>query len=210
MSTANALVDMCEERFRDSTNLIYSAAYWLNRINDAYMEVINASPFWPFLQTSPTNLSYSAQAANVALPADTLRVDAVFNATDNYPLTVLDGDAEAWATFPSLTTDFGMPLFYRVYAGAIELYPRPSATTSLRLMTALAPVELTGAAEPIFPESWHRLLVLGALAKGYEDDDNPGPASNYRAQFDRGIEQMKDALLVPQAETYAPLIDRWD
>jgi hypothetical protein len=209
MSTFSALAARCATRFHDSTNMLVSTNTWVDYLLDTNADVVNASPWWPFHDVEAT-LVYDAGAANEDLPADTLRVDAVFNDTDNIVLRQILGDVEVLEMFPDPANNLGTPTYYRIYANKIELHPRPSVATTLRLFTVKGTTTLTGSDEPPFPEQFHSILIPGALARAYEDDDNPEAAALHWSRFMEGLEQMKNTLLVPQTESYPSIEDRWE
>lgn len=211
MADRQTLRERCEARFRDTNNDILSDGNWDDYLNDAYQDVQAETPWWPWFETRDESLSYTAQAASVALPTDAWRVSAVMNATSNYPLVPLEGTTGAIDSYPFITTEFSSPTHYRVYNNTIELFPRPDQTIDLYVeydapsATLAADVD-----EPVFPEQFHGILVYGALAKAYEDDGNPQQAGIYRGHFDRQLERLKDSLLPTRFERYHAIVDTWD
>lgn len=207
----NALRDRCESRFGDTTNRIITDTEWLDYLNDAYMEVVAAEPNWPFLETRTTNLVVTAGTGEVALPTDVWRVTAVYNATDGIPLAPIPGQAQFRSYFPSPSSNPGIPLWYRLRGSTLEVYPYASAATTLHVDHPAPPAALNaGGDEPAFPEHHHRLLVVGALAKAYEDypdKDVPNAPALYEARFQRGIEKMRVELLLPRHDGYPTIVD---
>jgi hypothetical protein len=202
-----AIVDRAEARFGDSSNAVYSAADWLSFVNDAYTDVVTADPLWPFLEGRDTSISLSVGDAEKPLPADVWHVLSVYNATDKLPLAPIPGRAEFRHYFPDPGAALGIPLYYRLRGNTIEFYPRPAATTAIHLDVLVPPAALATNTEPVFPEQFHNLLVYGALAKAYEDDENPEMAATFQGRFDRGIERMRLFLLSPRTEEYPQIQD---
>jgi phosphoenolpyruvate carboxylase len=101
----------------------------------------------------------------------------------------------------------GIPLYYRLRANTLEVYPRPATTTSLHLDVLTAPVVLGLGDEPVFPEVYHRALIVGAIAKAYEDDGNVQQAGAFQARFDRAVASMRLELLGPREEGYPAVVD---
>lgn len=204
-----ALRDRCESRFGDTANRIVTEAEWLDYLNEAYMEVVGAEPMWPFLETRTTSLTISAGGQSVALPTDVTRVTAVFNATDKIPLAPIPGQAQFRHYFPD-TSSQGMPLFYRLYAGNIDVYPTSQSAITLHVDHPAPSVPLAlGADEPAFPEQYHNLLVYGALSLAYEDypEIDPQGADRNRGRFTRLLENMRVELLQPRHEGYPGIMD---
>lgn len=194
-----ALVDRAELRFGDTTNAVYSEVEWLAYVNDAYMDVITAAPSWPFMESRDTSLEVTS-SGSTTLPDDVWRITAVYNATDGISLAPIPGQAEYRRYFPQPAEGLGMPLFYRLQGRTLEVYPFPAVTTALHLDVLVPPAEVTLVTEPIFAEQWHRILVLGALAKAYEDDENPQQAAVFQGRFDRMLRDMQMDLLSPRTE----------
>lgn len=203
----SAIVDRCEARYGDTGNAVVSAADWLEYVNDAYMDVVAADPYWPFLETQTTGLSVTGGTGSVALPADAWRVTSVYNSTDKIPLTPIPGRSNYRRYYPDPASSLGVPQFYRLRGATLEVYPWPSSTTLLTIDTATPPAALTTGTEPIFPEQYHRILVVGALAKVYEDDANAAMAASHQARFDRLLQAMRTDLLSPRDEGFPQILD---
>lgn len=201
----------CRTRFRDPNQNIVTDAEWTSYLNDAYRAVIAASPFWPFLEVvSCAALVVSAGTRGIALPTDVTRVTAVRNATDNIPMVPLSGTTEHIRIDPEQSTT-GVPEFYRIYAGRIEVWPIPNSDTTLHVEYPAPPAMLSGASdEPVFPEQYHNLLVEGALYRAYVDDGNLEQASVHEAQY-AGIlgAMLFDLLGTAREDSYPTIVDNW-
>lgn len=202
----DALVARAETRFRDTNNNVYSPAEWADYVNDAYLDVVAADPYWPFLESRDTSLSVTAGTNTVTLPADVWRVTAVYNATDSFPMHPLHGRSEYRTWYPD-ATQTGSPTFYRLRGNILEVFPTAAATTEIDVDTFDPPATLGAADEPVFPSQYHRLLVSGALAYAYDDDGNLQQGALHRGRFEQGIERMRADLLSPRLETYPTVID---
>lgn len=197
----DALVARCETRYQDSANDLWTAAEWASYVDDAYSEVLAYHPRWPFLEARATNLVVSAGANTVDLPDGVWRVAAVFNATNGFPMSQIDGRGEYRQHFPDATP--GHPSVYQVRANTLEVFPYASADTTLHVDHFVHPAGLdNGTDEPIFPRPYHRILVDGALALAYTDDGNSEAASLAQQRFVAGIERLKDDLFDVRTEFY--------
>lgn len=202
------MVLRCAARFRDVAYDIVTAAQWASYLEDAYQDVVAASPYWPFLESRATvNVTTTG---TVALPSDSWKVTAVYNDTDKYPLAPIDGRVEYRHMFPDPAAAVGPPRYYRLRGANIDVFPTPLVTTALILDTRLPPAALTASTEPIFPEQYHRALVSGALAYAYEDDGNPAQAGIHRGTFDKLLYAMIQDLLDTRTEHYPTILDTWD
>lgn len=207
-----ALRDRCEQRFRDPTNSIVTEAQWALYLNEAYRDIIGASPFWPFKEVVSTGtLTVDAGTAYVDLPADTERVFSVRNATDDIPLSQVDGRTAHVIEWPN-GDETGVPTHYRIYAGRIYVFPMPTADTVLDVEYPAPPADLSaGSDEPDFPENHHSLLIEGALKRAHEDDGDFARADRCKLAFDEGLAAMKVDLLAPPRQDHYPTIgdDFW-
>lgn len=201
------LVDRAEARFGDSANAVYSADEWLAYLNEAQSEVFSATALWPFFETLNTSLSITGGTGTVALPTDVTRVSSVYNATDEFALVPIPGQSQVKHWFPDPESSLGTPQWYRVYAGKIEVYPWPSVTTEIDVEHPVAPADIAAGTEPVFPEQYHRILILGALAHAYQDDENLAMARSYQDRFDRMLAGMISDLLSPKQEGYPEIVD---
>lgn len=202
-----ALIARCQTRFRDEDAAVLDTTEWTGYLNDAYMDVVAASPLWPFLEARDETLSVAAGSGTVTLPADGWRVSAVYNATDGVPLIQLDGRAEYRHWFPNPSQSLGTPSFYRQRSNTLEVYPWAQVATELDVDLYLPPAALTTGQEPVFAEQYHRVLVAGALAYAYEDDGNLEQANVQRSRFNQLLGDMLTDLLGPRGESYPAIID---
>lgn len=206
-----ALQARCAERFRDPTNKIVTATQWKSYLNEAYHDVVNASPFWEFKEVvSNGSLTVNAGSQYVALPTDAVRVLAVRNATDDVVLHQLDGRRAHLDAYPD-GDDTGVPTYYRVFAGRIYVFPTPEANTVLDIETMSPPVDLSsGSDEPVFPEPFHSMLIEGALARAHADDGDFNRQASCQAAFDGTLSRMLSDLLGTAREDHYPaIIDDW-
>lgn len=202
-----AMADRCAFRFGDTTHEVIDDTEWLAYLNEAYSAVVADDPFWPFLEVQNSSLSVTAGTGTVALPADTWRVSSVYSVTDKWPLSPIPGRAAYRSWFPDPANNLGTPGYYRLQGAVLEVYPWPAATTTLAVNIATPPAAITLATEPLFPEQYHMLLVHGALAQAYEDDESQGMAQSHNARYERLLQGMKTDLLSSRDEGFHPVID---
>lgn len=202
------LTTTCELRFRDTANAIVSEPLWLEYLNLSHVDVVTADPYWPFLESQTTSLVVSSGAGTVALPTDSLRVSAVYNATRDVALVPIDGRSEYRHWFPNADENLGTPQFYRLRGSTLEVYPFADTATTLHVDYFVHPGALVSG-EPVFPEAYHRILVHGALAYAYEDDGQLQQADVHRAQFERLLQRMRMDLLSPRTESFPMIVDNF-
>ena len=202
----------CKSRFRDLNNSVYTDQEWTAYLNEAYDDITNDSPWWPFMQAKNTAVNYPAQAASIPLPGtDTWRVIEILDATDRYPLAPLFGGSAVFAAYPYADTTFGNPLHYRLFNNTLEVYPRPLVAITLNIEYMTPPLDLAADTDvPVFPAQYHLAIVSGALARAYEDDGNGQQSQIHWARLDEIVDDMKSDLLGARQETYPIIQDVWE
>lgn len=204
----DAIQAVCVARFRDSSNVIVSAADWQRYMNEVIRKVNGSTPLWPWLQTSTdASLSVTAGSRSTALPTDVLQVNSVYDDTNNQPLTSFMGRSGHWAEVSP--TEVGLPVYYRVRGSNLEVYPLPETTTTLRVEVLTWPGDVACSAEPPWPETFHYLVVEGALALAYQDDGNMAWHDAHWSKFEAGLAEMKMAILQFQQQGYTQIRDTW-
>lgn len=203
MTTLANLAVRCASRFRDTANSIYTATEWKSYLNDAYREVAQN----PLIRTFEAySSSYTVTTTGTAsLPADTLMVIAVRDITNDRDLRQVHGtrNRNAYAN-----ADAGAPDGYFVRGSSIVLVPPPTATTTLGITYVGGYADLTDSDEPPFPESFHHILVDGAMALAHEDDGNPEAATRAADRFGQGQARLVQALAaLPEGGEYVQIID---
>lgn len=130
MTTASQLITAAGVRFKDPNNRVISTATWATYLNLAYNEVNKTSPLWPWLESSEQTLSFSASNRTAALPTDVFQVNWAYDITDDYRLVDQQGRGDQWHQ-DHLRSETGQPVTYRLRAGNMELFPTPSAATTV-------------------------------------------------------------------------------
>lgn len=197
-----------KHRYRDMSGIEVADVTWTNFLNDAYTDVLGASPFWPFMEARSIALVIPAAGDNdVALPAGVGRVLSVFNTTDNYALEELVGRSP-FDAYPLLAASTGTPQSYRVFGSTLEVYPYPVVATTVRVEYPVAAALLaTDSDSPVFPAQYHRCLVDHALASARLDDGAESMADRLMGRFSRTLEQMKQDLLTVRGDSYPTIQD---
>jgi hypothetical protein len=210
MATMATLRVKAASRFRDAGNDVISTEQWCNYINDAYDEVNQASPFWPWMETRNQSVSVTAGARTGNLPADVVTVNSVFNSTDDVAMHPNDGKGAQFRGGGS-ATETGPPRSYRLSGSTIEVYPLPLVTTTLILEVVVSPTRMIDGGAPAYPTAYHHDLVTGALALAYLDDGNQEMYNIHWANFQSKIEKMKNTILAARSEQYPVIRDSfWD
>lgn len=217
MFTSN-LVARCKTRFKDTTSRIITDAEWLAYLNEAYEEVISAHPDWPWLHKIQQE-TVSAGTSEIDLAYGTTRILSVFNRTDEirmYPFPDTIGTHHDHYANDAT----GAPDAYRFLQGAnssdqhdprLVIYPTPTRSTVIDIEAYVdTPAQLSTApldVEPFFPVAHHTMLVHGALAKAYEDDDEFDRSDRHRARFLQMLATLQTLAGLPSTEGYPGIRD---
>lgn len=198
------------ERFGDQSNQVYAVGYWNNRLQEAYRRVHGSSPFWPWLENRNSAVSITANTNSAALPTDFRRALAVFNSTDMIPMVELTGKREYRRLYPAGIVSTGVPIHYRFQANTIEVFPTPTATTTIALDFAAKPGTFSNDTDiPEWPEDWHDLLTEYAIAYAYLDDGNLDQYQAHMSVFTTQLGELTRAVLEARGDGYPQIDDNW-
>lgn len=184
-------------------------------IEDAYGDILAESNDWPFLVHDETVQvpagQYSKGPENHR--ARVIKDVYLVNAGIEKPLGQMH--PLDWAEYRA-ENPTGTPQHYKVeYLNnvlLVHITPTPTAPVNLRIRYVRDVDGLgTDSAQPAFPSRYHRLIVLAALTRAYEDvpsADNAETAKLVRADRDRRMKQMVDDFSVVSEDraeiAYAP------
>lgn len=200
----------CALRFQDPGFKIVDNPGWLGYLNDAYRDVINASPWWPFLEVlHDQSLVFTAGTRTMPLPATVLRVASVYNLTAQFKCSSIEGHTQHILRYPD-QTETGPIQRYRIIGSDMQVWPLPDTTTTLTIDYWSAPADLAAGGDvPAFPAQWHNALVEGALARAYIDDGALSQAAAYQTRFDLTVLRMVRDLHSGQQDRNPEIVDDW-
>lgn len=206
MTTATNLGVSAAARFKDPSNRVITAANWLIYCNMAYKRANNSNPFFPWNEAAAATIAFTAGTRTANLPTDTLAVNWAYDTTDDYRLVPQEGRGDQWHQ-DHLASETGQPVTYRIRGSQMELFPTPSANTTVTIEAVTAPVALAGSDSPIWPSTFHDMLIEGMLAYAYLDTGSTEQYNAHLAEFDKGIKDMQNIVLNARTETYVPIRD---
>jgi hypothetical protein len=193
-------------RFGDASNAIITDTVWKDYVNEAYRDICSLEP-WPFLEAATTNVSVTASTRSASLPTNVWRVQAVYNSTDNIPMSPLHNPAQQFWEFPE-QDETGVATLYRIRGALIEVFPMPAATTTLTLHYEAYTGDLSADGDlPALPVVNHHVIMLLAVAKAYRDDGNFQAAQSYESEASVILDAMRRELLSPRTESYPGIVD---
>lgn len=210
MNTAD-LIARCKQRYKDLAGRIITDDEWLLYLNEAYEEVIAAHPDWPWLHMTDQQ-TLAPGASEIPLDGYTTRVLSVYNRTDGIHMRPLPDTTGLHLDYytPDST---GAPEAYRYLQGPaadgsgrdpkIVVFPTPDKPTVFDIET-YGDMLVTA---PLMPPAAHTILVHGALAKAYEDDDEFVRSDRHRGLFLGMLHNLIVLAGVPSTEGYPGVLD---
>jgi hypothetical protein len=167
----------------------------LGFINDTYYDVCSREP-WPFLEAS-ASLTVDATGL-VTVPTDIGAILSIVNTSTGDKLEPLRSE-EFRQNFASSQTDAGNPLYYYFLGNSLHVHPL-STSSPLQAIYVRVPAALTASPDssPILPVQHHRVLVLGALVKCGEMEDDAELAAMFTNNYEQRITQMRHDLWMRQ------------
>lgn len=159
-------------------------------INQAYLELCGLER-WPFLAATETG------AAPLTI-SDLGTVESVRNSSENSVALAWRDRRDLTTSYSDLTTT-GSPRWFYIDNGVIRTWP---VGGSLTVLYWKVPAELEDDDdEPAIPARFQDLIVDGAVIRAYKDSDNFDFVQNLRAEWERGVETMRQALLDQQDDS---------
>jgi hypothetical protein len=139
------MIARCSLRYQDENNDQVSEAGWVAYLNDAYRDVLNSNPLWPFLKQTNLHLTFpngfTEAYRSQPLPTDVFKVTSVYNVTEQYPMRAIEGGTQHIRLYPDQTLT-GVVQRYRVFNNTLEVWPLPEETTDILLDYIIAPPDL--------------------------------------------------------------------
>ena len=139
------MIARCSLRYQDENNDQISEAGWAAYLNDAYRDVLNSNPLWPFLKQTNLHLTFPEGSTedfrSQTLPTNVFKVTSVYNVTEQYPMRAIEGGTQHIRLYPDQTLT-GVVQRYRVFNNTLEVWPLPEETTDILLDYIIAPPDL--------------------------------------------------------------------
>lgn len=169
-------------------------------INVAYNELLETAD-WPFLTATasgiaPLTISDLRTIESVAIADRKLEPADRRDLSDRYMDLSVEGTPES---------------YFLTSATTLDTYPRGTDTLTVRYWKA--PAELSGSDTPVIPARYHYAIVDWAVARAYEDSDEPQMAAAARAAGDRLLQAMTTSLLNGQHDRPTRMVmsgGHWD
>jgi hypothetical protein len=152
---------------------------------------------WPFLEAAATNLTFSGSSGvPTNMPANFRAVTSLRDTTTGKFLHWIRDD-EFEQIIGTADTQVGSPCYYYFSGNALNLYPLPDASRTVKLkylQWSSAISDTTLEAAILIPKQFHRAIVWGALWKLYEMEDDPDTADKYLGHYENALDKMRNAV----------------
>ena len=188
--TLSNLVSQVQSRLDDTG---FSSTTIKQFINDTQREITNDKR-WRFMEAT-TNLTSSVGSQSIgSFPADyqiaiDLRISSPVAYAKKLPFldyTVVDEQYSDQTIYANST-----PMFWYEYANVPYIFPQADQVYTLTLRYLKTPTELSADADvPQIPEEYQELLVLGALSRCHELNDDYDKAAIVRQKIDELLISM--------------------
>jgi hypothetical protein len=206
MTTAANIGVAAALRIRDIGNTVATAAYWLELLNETYLETLRSNPTLPFLETSEQTVVVSAGTRGTALATGIWTVNWVYDVTDDYRMIPQEGRGDQWHQDQARSaTD--IPCTYRVRANTLEVFPLPTVDTTFAYEGVLLPAALATGDTPVWGAAWDSLLLHGMMAKFYLDDGNDKWFTIEQGLYTAAVKDLTNFFLFARTETNVPIRD---
>jgi hypothetical protein len=195
MDVAEMITDLGDHGFTDTGTLTK-----VRVLQDTIWEIEGLRP-WPFLETS-INLSFdgtSGLATN--FPSNFRSALRMKNTSSGVLLEPVDAAFDLEEIVGTQITLVGSPEVYYSEAEQLKLWPVPSngITVRMRYIKWSDAITSSSPATAIsVPVRHHRVIVLGALVRLYDMEDDPELAARFEGHFEKRIEKMVEDLFRKQ------------
>lgn len=195
MDVSEMLTDLGDHGFTDT-----STTTKVRMLQDTIWEMEGLRP-WPFLETNVTLAFSGSSGLATNFPAEFKTALKLKDVQRNAALDpVSEADLEDAGYDLSLV---GTPRVYYPVGDKLHLWPIPPASTTVRmryLRSSTAITSGTVSASILIPTRHHRTIVLGALVRLYDMEDDPELAARFQLHYEQRLDRMVDDLFRKQLD----------
>jgi len=198
--TANDIISRVQARLKDAS---VSNTNILQFINDVNREICNRYQL-DFMQASTTfnTVAGTDSYSLTSIAADlqqlySLRVTSPDNA-EIYLQPMTADEFDMYIQDPTSQTQ-GSPTKYYLRNNTVYLTPTPDAIYTVAVRYIKLPTTLTSSSQPDIPEEFNEIVVLGALYRAMQTNDNYDQALIIKNQMDTQVVDMLKRLRMQPA-----------
>ena len=194
--TCSDIISQITARLKDAS---ISNGTLLQFINDANREVCNRYQ-WDFLQETTTfdTVASTNQYALSSIASDLQKLVSlrITSPTDSEqwltPLTAEQFDR--YNATPANDSE-GVPTYYYLWENVVYVYPTPDDAYTISVRYIKTPTTLESADQPDIPEEFQEVVMLGALYRAMQTNDNFDQSVVIKSQFDTQVVDMVKRLM---------------
>lgn len=188
------ITDLGDHGFTDTSTLTK-----VRVLQDTIWEIEALRP-WPFLETSIDLTFNGSSGLATNFPTNFRAALLLKNKASGLRLEPLDQSDVEDVAGTQLDT-VAAPRFYYPEAEKLKLWPVPPSGTTVRMRYLRWSDEITsGSLESaiLIPARHHRVIVLGALVRLYDMEDDPELAARFQSHYEARLERMVEDLFRKQ------------
>jgi hypothetical protein len=194
MTVQDIIDELSDHGFVDTS---VTRKMWM--INDTVYDICSRSP-WPFLEKTIDLTFDGTNPYPSNFPSDFRAVIDLYDPVTGVNLQPLRLD-QADKTYGSYLATGGNPIAYYFLDGQLRVFNIPGSTQVLRISyVAEHPllVQTDVEATILIPKYHHRAIVMGALWKLYDMEDDPELAVRFEQHYENRINTMRDDIWMKQ------------
>lgn len=176
----------------DSTTLV-------EHINDVYHDVCSLEP-WPFLEKEILLTFDGTSGVPTNAPSDLRSLIALDDLATGLKLDPIRVEEHRMRHGSNLTLQ-GNPIWYFWAPGyTLNVYPIPESNTTvnnLKLLYIAWDADLTAnslSTDLLLPSRFHRIIIDGALAMLYLEENDQAQSDYFQNRMDRRVERMRSSV----------------
>ena len=193
MDVSDMIDDLGDHGFTDT-----STATKVRILQDTIWEIESLRP-WPFLDTEIT-LTFAGSSASASnFPSNFKAALQLKDVATNTVLVPID-ESDLERNGYDLTQN-GTPRVYYPSASVLKVWPRPTASDTIRMRYIRSSAAINSSsveADILIPARHHRLIVLGALVRLYDMEDDPELAARFQGHYEMRLQRIVDEIFRKQ------------
>lgn len=178
-------------------------------IKDGYDRIISLERRWPFFEQSSSFTTVAGQrdyALSSIGSGDFREITSIINTQRSARLELISYDQGEQVFIAGSTDSVGEPRWWSLWAGNIQLWPKPDAVYTLSVRGYRKPTDwdLYDTVEVDADDRLHRSLVYYTVAQLFQLQEDVEMSSFYRSTFDEAVRLAHADIM--RSPSHTPLI----
>lgn len=193
MDVSEMIDDLGDHGFTDTSTVTK-----VRVLQDAIWEIEAMRP-WPFLETEITLTFAGGSNSASNFPSNFKSALLLKDVGTNTALTPLE-ESDLERNGYDLASD-GTPRVYYPSANVLKFWPQPAASDTVRMRYLKSSPEITSSsveADILIPARHQRVIVLGALVRLYDMEDDPELAVRFQQHFENRMARLVEDVFRKQ------------